>query len=94
MQLLQKSDCKIAISEGILNKLKRRYHTESVLVYDGIEVGQYISSLETKRKEHSFIQLLMCGAVIPSKGQYEAIQAVKYLKYEKIVACKIDDCRE
>lgn len=87
--LFQNSDCVIAISEGIREKLKKKYYIESVLAYDGIETGHYISSLETKKREHSFTQLLMCGSVIPSKGQYEAIQAVRYLKYEKSLPVKL-----
>lgn len=87
--LFQNSNCIIAISEGIRKKLKEKYYIESVLAYDGIETGHYISSLETKKKEHFFTQLLMCGSVIPSKGQYEAIQAVRYLKYEKSLPVKL-----
>ncbi len=81
------SDAVISISKAIenhINALDRRICTH--LIYDGVEI------CERYKKEYfkdESINICIVGAIIPSKNQLMAIEAVSYLKIWGIVNWKL-----
>lgn len=77
--LIRKSNCRISISAGIMEKIERTYGVRSVRMYNGIDARQYFSPIRSFPETAPKNRLLIAGAVSEGKGQWDAIRAVEIL---------------
>lgn len=75
-ELFDCADGMISISECIKKAYQRKYNVDSMCIYDGVDSGRFLESSFSEKSSNHF---LLAGNIIPSKGQIEAVKAVKRL---------------
>ncbi len=77
--LMKHSTVLVAVSKDIKKKYDMILKKHNVVtVYNGVSIEDYIQSRETYF-DNEVVQLLLCGGILPNKGQMEAIDAVDKL---------------
>lgn len=79
-KLFNKADYLIYISKAVENKYEKILNNPNAqLIYNGIPVDKFID-VKTPEFSKNKIKFLIAGNVCKTKGQEEAIKAIKYLK--------------
>lgn len=74
--LLKCADTVVAISDCVRDSLLRKYGIDTVRIYNGISAEKYLDRDFSTKRGNCF---LLAGAILPAKGQLEAVRAVNEL---------------
>lgn len=78
-ELVKRSRCCIAVSEGIRRKYRKEYGVNSIRLYDGIENSVYLNPVNENFCTEDTTELLLAGTICEGKGQWDAIRSVEIL---------------
>lgn len=85
--LLQKANMMIAISEAVAKHFREEYQINRIVtVYNGINFENLLSVKEIE-KNQSVIKIALVGRIVPTKGQLEALKALKIVRKKGYNVC-------
>ncbi len=80
-ELFACADGMISISECIRDAYQRKYHADSICIYNGLDRERFLESISSEKAGNRF---LLAGNITPGKGQLEAVKAVERLAMQGI----------
>ena len=78
LQLIDKADARIAISESVAEKYRSILNNEIKVIYNGIDHNRYYLKRDILRDE--FVRVFLPGRITSQKGQMLLLKALKTLK--------------
>ena len=85
--LLQKANMMIVISDAVAKHFREEYQINKIVtVYNGINFENLLSIKEIK-KNQGVIKIALVGRIVPTKGQLEALKALKIILEKGYTVC-------